>query len=169
MDIVDAVAAALEADGYAVARDMVGARETAVARRARFHGWTLTRLHFFVFLITMDEPTVADARRLRDECRRYARLHKRGLPPGWQTGIASVPTLIVRTAAPALLDWAQSRQERHWATIDFPVVVDLTARTGVYRSDRDPWGRAYAGELETVVGEIKTAFSRSGDATPTAP
>jgi hypothetical protein len=138
---------------------MLGGRESVVARRSEFRwSWVGTRLHVFMFVLSLPRVDVEEAERLTDEASAYAVKHKGGLPRGLQTGTAAVPVFLARQVDERTLHWA-SREPRHrFAALKLPVVAEHGAgRVTFYRGR---WKRgwiysSYVTELvETTVGAV---------------
>jgi hypothetical protein len=151
--LIEAITTRLKEDGFEVKEDEIHGQRVVVGRRARFH-WTLTRLHIFVFLFDLARPAVANAEILVSAARDYAVANKPGLPPGWQTGLGSIPVLITPSNAGGVASWAVAKREQaRLAVLDFPVVIDLPDKAVAYRTDTPVWGCGYFPQLRRIARE----------------
>jgi hypothetical protein len=157
MDAVRAVRQRLEQDGFVFSSERVAERDALVGRRAWLHWTTLTRVHVFVFVVAVLETDATDAEQLTAAARAYAVQHKGGLPRGVQTGVASIPVIVVQRDAGDALEWARGTQRRHWASLDLPVVIEQSSGGAAFRDRRDFWGIAYMSQLRRLAKSIVAA------------
>ena len=148
---VAAISERLQKDGFAISTAHLADEQVVSARRARFHRWTLTRLHIFVFLFEPKTLNRGAGEALLSTSRAFALANKGGLRPGLQTGIANMPVLIADSVSEEATWWARERrQSGRVAVLDFPVVVDIASGDSAYLTDTPLWGWAYFGWLRAI-------------------
>ena len=156
VDAIQAIQERLEREGFAINRDLVGGHDVLVARRAKLH-WTLSRLHVFVIVFELPDVDASDAEQLTAAARAYAIDHKGGLPRGVQNGVASMPIIVVPREARNALEWARGEHGRHWAALDFPVVIERSTGVSAFRQKRELWGSAYFPQLYRLANDLIAA------------
>lgn len=137
-------------------------------RRSEFRWtWFATWLHVFVVLLE-PEPG-ASLPELAREAQRQAAASKGGLVRGLQTGTACVPVLVAPGAGPAERAWAAGSQPKVFGSLCYPVLMELTLGTAIYRSRSQVWGCTYQPELWRVAGLIADGLGAArvqGDGPP---
>jgi hypothetical protein len=145
--------------GFRSWHDRLGERDALVARRSEFRwAWVATRLHVFVFVLSLPTVAVNEAEQLTQEASEYAIAHKGGLPRGLQTGSAAVLVFLAPHADEQVLRWASQEPRQRFGALSLPVVVDETAGTLTFYRGRWKRGWVYAGYVtdvvETTVGAV---------------
>ena len=97
-------------------------------------------------------PTPADAKALFDAGFRQAkRVNRVPLLRGMQFGYIVIPCLIVGSATPALIEYAERRPAKHWSLFEFPVVVDRVSGHTHYFKKSAMWGAFFFSDLRKLV------------------
>lgn len=65
-----------------------------------------------------------------------------------------VPVLVAPGAGPAERAWAAGSQPKVFSSLCYPVLIEPTLGTAIYRSRSQVWGRTYQPELWRVAGLI---------------
>jgi hypothetical protein len=157
--VLERLVARLDEQGFRSWHDRLGGREAVMATRSEFRwSWVGTRLHVFMFVLSLPSVDVEEAERLTDEASAYAVKHKGGLPRGLQTGTVAVPVFLAREVDEPTRLWA-SREPRHrFAALKFPVVAEQAAGRVTFYRGRWKRGWVYASYVtevvETTVGVV---------------
>ena len=115
-------------------------------------GFVILSQHVAVCDYADRTATPADARSLFDAAfRRAKKVNRVPLLRGMQFGFMVIPCLVVASADPALVEYAESRPRKHWSLFEFPVVVDRgTGRTHYYR-ETAMWGAFFFSDMRELV------------------
>lgn len=149
-----AIEASLAQGGFKMTRDSVGGRQAVIGRTAAFRlRWLATRLHTFVLAAVFEGRTARPDKldRFLEECGQYARTMKGGLPAGLQTGTVAVAVAVAESAEEAG-DWAVVSHGHKFASLAYPVLVDVARRT-VTCPQHMFIGAIYQGHLRRVVAD----------------
>jgi hypothetical protein len=84
-----------------------------------------------------------DLRIFGAESVRAATVGKARLPLGLGSSLVVYPVLVVDAISDALNRFVDAYVPKHWAIVEFPVVVAPTAQTLVYATKTPVWGSAY--------------------------
>lgn len=107
------------------------------------------------------EATPADAQALfQAGFRRAKQVNRWPLLRGMQFGYMVIPCLVVATATKALIDYAESRQSRHWSLFEFPVVVDRSTGRTHYYTHTGIWGAFFFSDMRELA---KRCFGAAAD------
>lgn len=111
---------------------------------------------YFVVVKELTEPTLEQIRAFSNQTYVYADQQRSGkLPPGffasyWTFSVALVASLSaeVKTAI------QHTAPPQHWASAEFPVVIDLAAGQSYYFQDTPVWGAAYFAGFRQFASEL---------------
>ena len=127
----------------------------SVARTAEFRWkWFATRLHVFVFVAPVEQAVGVElAQSFTEAGVEYAKSNKKGLPVGFQTGVAAIPILVSSNIDQRARSWAEQRPPRYFGAFATPVLVNSATRERSTYTGRILWGASYARFLRELVEE----------------
>lgn len=109
--------------------------------------WMASKLHLFTIAAIVPEVTVPLLDQFTEFAMTTAVDRKKGLPRGFQTGVAVFPTLISGRVDPAAQQHASEGQKLKFACIGRPTVVDTSSRTVATYRGNPILGLMYAAHL----------------------
>lgn len=153
---LDSLENALRAVGTDVARDELLGRPAVIASWTDFKWrWFATRLHVSLVAcpFSSGDASTDDLDRFLAAARDHAVSRKRGLPLGFQTGVAVIALAVAQELGQEASAWASHGRGAKFAALAYPVTVDL--RTGTCtRPDRMTVGAVYVPYLRRFVDSV---------------
>lgn len=158
---LDRVRAALGSHGFEVSRAEVAGHTVDAGRRADFRWrWFAVRLHTAVLVATFtpEEATRATLDEFLAAASRWAVANRRGSRLlGLQSGAAAIAVAVLpRGAGADAVEWASRSHGQRFASVAYPVTVDLRGGV-VVQPKRMVVGGIFTGFLRGVVGDVVAA------------
>jgi hypothetical protein len=140
---------------FAVRRMPVANGCAIVGRRSEFRvRWLMTRLHVLVLVVATDRLTVEIADEIIAAATTEAVHGKPGLPRGLQTGTGVVPVVVANEVDDAVPEYIRTGNDRTFAVVCVPALVQPTASHVVVRGKPQLWGRIYYAHLAQLAEEV---------------
>jgi hypothetical protein len=100
--------------------------------------------YIYVFVLYKETPpNPAEFIQFSSECFNYAsKIHKGG-PPGVGAHLTIFPLLIVDNITNELADTVRTYTTKHFASVEFPGILDLSSKNLYYYPDTPVWGALY--------------------------
>ena len=139
-------------DGFQLRQDTVADVDITAATMQEFKlSWFATKMHFFGIYGVLGEVTKASAERFSAEAFNFAHRNYTGIGRGLQSGFASISALITTNATQEAKDWVAHFSKKHFASVEIPVLVDLSTLELVYYRKKPIWGRIYYGRFHEFI------------------
>jgi hypothetical protein len=139
-------------DNFHLRQDTVADVDVTVATMQEFNlPWMATKMHFFEIYGVSGEVTRNDIERFSAEEFDFAHRKYTGIGRGLQSGFASISALITVNATQEAKDWVSHFSKKHFASAEFPVLVDLSTLELLYCRKKPIWGRIYYGRFHDFI------------------
>jgi hypothetical protein len=154
---------ALALGGFETRSVDIAGHGALVGRRSDFRWrWFGTRLHTFVVVFTLADLPKALADELTEAAQQYSIDEKGGLPRGFQTGVATIPVFVINGADDETREWFRVKPKPRFASVRFPVLVELKNPTPAHFEGQMMIGRVYLGHLRRIVDDVIAPAVRPG-------
>jgi hypothetical protein len=81
-------------------------------------------------------------------------------PRGLRSSVVAYAALVIEDASPEVVDAVAEEPPKHWAALEFPIVVELATQSMRYFEKTPFWGAAYYRTTRAVADEL-LAFGAS--------
>jgi len=105
--------------------------------------WIATKLKMFSFVTYAPHVTAQDISDYSNLCIAHALSTYKGLPHGFQNGVASFNVMASEKVDPEAIAFAKSRPKKHFAAMQMPVIYDLSSNEIFYYEKTPLWGAIY--------------------------
>jgi len=134
--------------------------DVTVATKSRFEWLKLaTQLNIFVITGSLDNISEKSIDKFSRLAYDYATKNNKGLPRGFQSGVASFALLVSNSVDEEAKKWVQQRPRKHYAAFEFPVIFDFRDRHLYYYKKNITWGSMYHGFFLSLILENFTELT----------
>ena len=113
--------------------------------------WFATKLKIFSFVFYSEKVDEQQISHYSSSCLEYAIKNKKGLPIGWQNGIACYSILASENIGQDAVKYATSRPSKHFSAFEIPVIIDLSNKDLLYYKGEVIWGAMYNSFLKNYL------------------
>lgn len=105
--------------------------------------WIATKLKMFSFVTYSPHITAQEISHYSNACIAHALSIYKGLPRGFQNGVASFNVMVSEKVDSEAAAFAKSRPKKHFAAMQMSVVYDLSNNEIFYYEKTPLWGAIY--------------------------
>ena len=137
---------------FKLQKDTIYSFDVTVATKKQFKlSWFATQVEFFVIIGVSTNITKETIENYSKNCLDYAIKNHKGLPRGFQSGVASFALLISSNVDEDAKKFVQEVQKNHFAAFEKPVIFDLKENKVYYYDKKQFIGSIYYKDFKNFI------------------
>ena len=144
----------LRDEGFELSQYTVADIATVIGKKKQFKmSWLATQQNIFVVVGSTDKVLQETIDSFSKASMEYALTHYKGLPRGFQTGVACFPLLVAPQIDESAKTWAIRRPRKHFAAFEMPSLFDSSKNTLYYYQKTPLWGWIYYKSFRKIISQ----------------